>query len=169
MALDTAATALERLQPYHRPPGSHGHIEHPLLLLKELADADKHRVLAASYGSVDLGQVLSGEALVWDKAAAEAGDFHRTAPEAARQGGLRRGDEIARLRFRRGNEVANPRVEPQPLVDMVFESDSWGGITLWNLGSCVATADQCISQLAPFFPDQRWPPETHDPTSPYEW
>jgi hypothetical protein len=44
-----AAQKFEGLQPYQRRAENHGRIQHPLLLVKELANADKHRVLPSSY------------------------------------------------------------------------------------------------------------------------
>lgn len=164
-----AAATMEQLQPYHREPGGHGRIEHPLLLVKEFADADKHRVLAASYGTIDLREVFSCKAFVWNRDVAPTGEFGRTLPSSDEVITLQDGTELLRIRFDAGNAAADLRVEPQPEADIVFESDTWGGISIWRVGDCIATVDRCISKLAALFPDEPWPPDDHDPSSPYAW
>jgi hypothetical protein len=163
-----ARAAFERLQPYARTTESGGPTQHPLLLLKELADADKHRVLAASYGGVDLRQVLRGEGFAWNPEVAGGGEFKRTLPEASETRMLGDRVELARLRFDERNAEATPRVDPEPEVDIVFESDTWAGVSLWSIGNCVATTDRCIRELADLFPGERWPPASHDAEAPYE-
>lgn len=152
---------LDELQPFHKPKESYGKIQHPLLLMKELADADKHRVLPTTYGSVDLAK--SG--LAWDASATDP-TFQRLLAETERN--LMEGSAIARIRFGTNNATANVRVVGQPKVDIVFDSDTWEGVGLLSIGDCVAAADRCISHLAPLLGVETWP-ASHDPHSPYEW
>src|SRR5947208_11116777 len=57
-----ALAVFERLQPYKGHHGPLGPPQHPLSLLKEIADADKHRVLAMSFGHVALDRIP----FLWD-------------------------------------------------------------------------------------------------------
>src|SRR4051794_335739 len=110
-----AARAFEELQPFHRPPEAHGRVQHPLLLVKELADADKHRVLASWYGTVQLGPVLRGEVIHYDEEVASGPDFKQSLAPKTKRRMLRSGTELARVRFEGGNERANVRVA-EPLA-----------------------------------------------------
>jgi hypothetical protein len=157
-----AAAKLEEVQPFHRLPSPSGAIHHPLLLMKELADADKHRVLPATYGSVDLAKT----ALVWD-AGSTGPAYEPRLSEADRN--LTDGTELGRIRFAHGNTTAKVQIEVPPTVDLVFESDTWAGLSLFSVGDCLATADRCISTLAPLVSADPWPPDDHDPMSPYRW
>lgn len=164
-----AAKVIDELQPFHRAPQAHGRVQHPLLLVKELANADKHRVLASSYGSVQLSSLLSGHGLRYDTSAASGMEFERILPPKRKRRMLRSGTELARLRFARGNAAANVHVAELPSAEVVFQSDSWAGVNIFSVGSCVATVDRCLSRLSELFPRDPWPPTTHDPASPYEW
>lgn len=157
-----AAAKLEELQPFQRRSGAHGKSPHPLLLLKELADADKHRVLPATYGAVRLSDLR----LTWEPNAPDPA-FERLHPEDDRS--LQHGTALWRLRFADSEAAATLRVAEQPDVDLVFESDTWAGLSLFAVGDCLATADRCISVLSSLFPDVSWPPASHDPMAPYEW
>lgn len=164
-----ARSALESIQPYHRQPTpQHGRIQHPLFLIQEWANADKHRVLAASYGSVALRPLFSGEAITFDEPASGP-NFERLLPDKRRERMLTHGTPLVRVRFAAGNEQANVRMEPQPTAELAFSSDTWAGMNLMSVGNMVATTDSCIDRLAHLFPKQSWPPESHDPSSPYTW
>jgi hypothetical protein len=156
-----AVTKFEELQPFHKPRGKHGKIQHPLLLMKELADADKHRVLPTTYGSMDLAKA----SVEWDSSATLP-TFRHLLSRTERH--TRDGTAIARVRFAHGNATANVRVPEQPKLDLVFESDTWSGLSLFSVGDCLAAAGRCISELATLFGEETWP-VNHDPHSPYEW
>jgi hypothetical protein len=161
---------IERLQPYHRASRSDGLIEHPLLWLKEIADADKHRVLPSHYGVMYLRDVLAGRSLRWNEAVASGPSFERLVPyQPGGFGDLADGEPLARIRFEVGNADASVTIDPQPKTEIVFESDTWAGLPLRSVGDCLATADRCITELARFFPGESWPPTSHDPVSPYRW
>jgi hypothetical protein len=118
---------IQALQPYHVRPAAHGLIQHPLLLTKELADADKHRVLPASYGLVHLGPVLRGAALSYDDAKAAGPEFKRTLPEKRQRRMVTTGTELARVRFERGNEHPGLYVAAEPIAEVVLERHvQWG-------------------------------------------
>jgi hypothetical protein len=140
---DQAARVLEQLQPFHSEPGPHGKIQHPLLLMKELADADKHRVLAAAYGAID----LANAAIHWGDAGGAT--YEDLLPDDERT--LADGMPLGRFRFAEGNATASIRVE-HPDPDLVFESDTWAGLSIFSIGDCLATADRCISVLSELFP-----------------
>ena len=163
-----ARAAIEQLQPYHREPMSHGRIQHPLFLIQEMANLDKHRVLVASYGGVQLRPLFSGEALAWDEVAREP-TFERILPAQRKEQMLTTGTPLVRIRFAEGNEHANVRMEPEPSAQIVFSTDTWANVSLGTIGSMVVTTDRCISEMAHLFPKQSWPPESHDPTGTYDW
>ena len=152
-----ARELLESLQPYHRIGG-----RHPIVLLKELADADKHRVLAPSYGLGHLGDVLAGRAFTWDEAAASEPTLDRVLPRerdpfTVPDDSVKDGDTLVRIRFRCGNEEAKLAVWEQPAIEVIFESDS-AGITLTHLRSLVEAAHLYLARLATLFPREVWPP-----------
>ena len=102
-----AVAKFEELQPFHKPRGNHGKIQHPLLLMKELADADKHRVLPTTYGSVDLAKA----SVEWDSSATQP-TFRHLLSNTERH--LRDGTAIARVRFARGNATATSACRSSP-------------------------------------------------------
>lgn len=151
-----ARNLLESMQPYHR------NTRHPLALLKELADADKHRVLAPSYGVGHLSDVLDGSALSWDESAAVDPVLERIIPISRNPfkvpaNPINDGDTLVRVRFGSGNDRAKLVVREQPTVGLIFESDSVG-IPLEQLRSFVDTAEVCLARLAMLFPRESWPP-----------
>lgn len=151
-----ARAMLESLQPYHRE------IRNPIVLLKELADADKHRVLPASYGVGYLAAVMNGDAFAWDESAAAEATMERVIrrprdPRTIPVASIQDGDPLVRIRFATGNEEAKLVVQEQPDVDLVFESDSVG-ITQPHLRRLVDAAGQYLAQLATLFPRESWPP-----------
>jgi hypothetical protein len=152
-----ARGVLESLQPYHRPDRRNW-----IALLKELADADKHRVLPPSYGVGELWEVLNGEAYEWDDSLASDPTAERllpahrdpfTIPEDAVQDGA----ALLRVRFASGNERADLHVREQPTVELVFESDTVG-IFHSQLRPMVDFAGHYLACLATLFPAESWPP-----------
>jgi hypothetical protein len=155
-----AIAVLERLQPYAGPMPPGGVRQHYLFLIKDLADADKHRVLAAGYGRVDLNGLWSGESLVWDRSTRTPTIQRLLRPPTAATRGrmLKSGTQLARIRFEVGNADANVRVNPQPSARIVFVGDKWSGITLEALGDCIGQTNWCLMHLAGLFPKETWPP-----------
>lgn len=151
-----ARAMLESLQPYHRQDSN------PIVLLKELADADKHRVLPASYGVGYLGDVLSGDAFGWDEATVTEPMMEHVLrrprdPRAIPDAPIKDGDALVRIRFATGNEEAKLVVREQPKVELIFQSDS-AGITQPHLRRLVNNAEHYLAQLATLFPHESWPP-----------
>jgi hypothetical protein len=155
-----ARAVLESLQPYRRP---HKLTGHPLLLIKELADADKHRVLAPSYGLADITDIMGNSRFAWDTTVASNPTFRRDLPLRHPAGVpirmLKDGAEFMSIRFGTGNEHANVRVNGKPTAEIVFESDTWG-FTQRRIRDMLATTDRCLTRLATLFPRESWPPPT---------
>ena len=138
-----ALTVLERLQPYNGHHGPTGARHHPLALIKELADSDKHRVLASAYGRME----MAGVKFEWD---APASDPH-VRRVARRSRTIKAGAHLARIRFDIGNQQANVRVNPQPTLEILFDSDNWA-ISLYDLGNCIAATFVCLDAIETLFP-----------------
>jgi hypothetical protein len=107
-----ALTVIGELQPYFRWNGEARAKSHSLWVLKELADADKHRVPAPRWGSLDLGNL----SLAWDPNAAEP----RSWPVPRRLRTLNDGACLQRVRFGVGNDIANVHVEGDPAPEITF-------------------------------------------------
>jgi hypothetical protein len=109
------------VQPYNGARGPQFASAHPLMTLKEVADSDKHRVLAPSLGMVD----FRGVKWDWDDTVARGETVRNFLGLRNRNRGMRDGTELAWIRFRVGNEQVKVRVKPEPTFDVVFNSDSW--------------------------------------------
>jgi len=138
-----ALAVFERLQPYNGHHGLAAAREHPLAIIKELADADKHRVLAAAYGRMG----FAGVRLQWDRG--PTGPQIRRVARSNRM--LKRGAQLARIRFKTGNEQANVRVDPQPALEILFETDNWA-ITVHHVGNGFGAALTCLDAFRTLFP-----------------
>ncbi len=140
-----AIAVFDSLQPYNGFHGLPGARSHPLAVVKELADADKHRVLATTYGRMDMGRVR----FQWDTG--PTGPLIRLARRRSRN--LETGAELARIRFETGNEQANVRVDPQPRLELVFETDSWA-ITLHHVANGYGATLTCLDTFRSLFPNR---------------
>jgi hypothetical protein len=163
-----AIAALEGLQPYVPPIPPDGARHDHLFLIKDLADADKHRVLAAGYGRVDLNGLWRGGSLVWDSRARGPTIQRILSPPTAatRNRMVRGGTQLARIRFEVGNADANVRMNPQPTARILVRGDKWQGITLEDLQDCIGQTNRCLMRLAVLFPKETWPPAGATQVSP---
>lgn len=114
-----ATAALRRLQPYAGPHGPSGPNEHPLRLLKEIADSDKHRVLVSHF----FHTTMQGVSWAWDTAKAR-GPVVKVGI-LPNSGIIEHGVPVAAIRFDEGNEEANVKVDPQPSSQVRISTDSW--------------------------------------------
>lgn len=157
-----AQAVLNDLQPYSGPHPPRNPKAHPLFVIKDLADTDKHRLLAVSYGSVYLSDVWTGAAFGWNEVARGVTLERILPPKRTVQGGrsrmLKSGTELVRLRFDVGNADANVRVDRQPSAEIAFSSPSWSNLKVIDIAAFVAVTNRCISELAKLFPRQSWPP-----------
>jgi hypothetical protein len=138
-----ALAVFESLQPYKGNLGPAAARGHPLAIIKELADADKHRVLAAAYGRMG----FAGVRLQWDSG--PTGPQIRRVARTNRM--LKRGAQLARIRFETGNEQANVRVDPQPALEILFETDNWT-ITVQHVANGFGAALTCLDAFRTLFP-----------------
>lgn len=139
----TALALIERSQPYNGPDGPKGAAAHPLQLIKEIADADKHRVLAGVFSRAR----HSGVILDWDTSRA-SGPHTETVTAPGRP--LYHGTPIARIRFAHANEEANVRVRGKPPLEILFRTDNQT-VTHDDLIDCPHTAVVVWSNLAHLF------------------
>jgi hypothetical protein len=155
-----AQAILDDLQPYQSNLAPKEISTHSLFLMKDLADLDKHRVLATSYGEGRLGSLFTGQAFGWDESAQGLTIdllIQPAAPGRVRPM-LKSHTPLVRLRFDRGNPQANVYVKRQPPAEVVFAASEYGGLTVTDIGLIVGTTDKAITRLAALFPGQSWPP-----------
>ena len=118
-----ALTVIEGLQSYSELAPTTNPKQHPLPMIKEIADSDKHRVLAGAYSQIQMSDV----AWQWD-ARADGPIHEQLLPFGD---ALNDGDPIARIRFAVGNDTANVHVHPQPKLGILFVTDSWAITMSW--------------------------------------
>jgi hypothetical protein len=130
----------------------------PLEIIKELADADKHRVLTTTFATVEFG----GVGFTWDSARASG----------PRVGGFGRslwvvdGTPLGRIRFENGNEEANVGVDGAPSLDVLFGTDPgrYGRragqplpsrlISHGSLTRCFEWTERAWAEFSPLFPPE---------------
>jgi hypothetical protein len=150
-----AVTRLERAQPYNRMNDPSIPVcAHPLALMKDVADTDKHRVVPAGFGMIN----FSGVRFAWEPAASsdptvEPVELDRR-NSLRRVGNLKDGARLMRIRFARGNAEANVRVEGDPPLLIAFKGSSWA-FTLYDIGAWLAQVGDILTDFAPLFPSQR--------------
>jgi hypothetical protein len=140
-----AIARLRGTQPYNRVHGPKGPRQHTLFLIKELADSDKHRVLAAVLGRLD----AEGIAFRWDDDPAVRGPIFERLPAGDRRM-VHDGTALARIRFEAGNAKAKVRVNRQPTAQVAFLSGDWSVGTV-ALNECLAGTAWTIRHLSPLF------------------
>jgi hypothetical protein len=140
-----ALAVLNRLQPYEEGHGAAGPHEHPLPLIKEIADSDKHRVLAASVVQADMKEI----AFRWDTSAASSPTQELLVSPGDMD--LDSGTPIIRYRFEIGNEKANVKVYRQPKPDVLFRSDNWI-FKLRNVEDSLKWTYARLHNFVPLFP-----------------
>jgi hypothetical protein len=141
-----ALSVMRRLQPYTGPDGEKGARRHPLWLLKELADADKHRVLAPRVSSLVLRE------LEYDWDAPKAGEDFRIQRLLRPGERLYDGKALGRIRFATRNAKGRVSVKHGDiLIDVLFETDDWM-LTTTDFGRAHAFMTSALKALAPLFP-----------------
>jgi hypothetical protein len=138
-----AVAVISELQAYQGWRGEAGAETHPLSVLKELADSDKHRVLAPQLGSVDFGK-LTWE---WNPGARDPEEI-----DHLRRGqSLDDGTQLKRIRFRVGNDKAKVHVDGDLSPEIAFGAGEWA-IHIRNLESGLVNMKRCLNRLATLFP-----------------
>jgi hypothetical protein len=141
-----ALDVLRQLQPYAGRDGQKGARRHSLWLLKELADSDKHRVLAPRVSSLVLRE------LEYDWDTPKAGEDFKI------QGLLRPGQRLydgkalGRIRFATRNAARNVTAQHGDIpIDVLFETGDWM-LTTTDFGTAHAFMTRALKALAPLFP-----------------
>ncbi len=138
-----AVAILSELQPYHRWNGAARAKSHSLWVLKEIADSDKHRVVAPRWGSLDLAKLR----VIWDEKVAKE-PRGRYIPRSRRT--LRDGAQLQWIRFGVGNDKANVRVEGDPSPEIAFGAGDFL-VSPRELDNALAYTDRAIKRLAMLF------------------
>jgi hypothetical protein len=140
-----ALAVVETLQPYSGPNGQAGAFSHPLWLTKEVADSDKHRILAPRITQLILKELEYD----WDETAATDPDIERLISPGQI---LDDGTELGRVRFAVGNAEAKVRVSHGEIpVDILFGSGKWA-LSVRDFGNTHAYVNAALRRLAPLFP-----------------
>lgn len=139
-----ALAIIESLQPYNGRDGLPGAQSHSLLLLKNVADSDKHRILAPRLTRITIGDLE----FEWDRSVASGPEVE---PLLQPGQGLYDGTELERIRFSSGNDQANVRVDRQLPIDILLGSGEWA-LTLGDFGNAHAAMHRALRHLEPLFP-----------------
>jgi hypothetical protein len=139
-----ALVIIESLQPYDGRDGLPGAQSHPLWLIKNVADSDKHRILAPRLTRI----TMTGLEFAWDTTIATGPEVE---PLLKPGQGLYDGTELERIRFRTGNDQANVRVNRQLPTDILLGSGEWA-LTLSDFGNAHACMSCALRHLEPLFP-----------------
>jgi hypothetical protein len=144
-----ATARLRGVQPYMGPHGPGGPREHPLFLIKALADADKHRLLTAVFGRWNPGDIK----YVWDRSVARNPTFEQLIPTGNRERFVHDGTPLSRVRFEVGNTKAKVGVDRQPAAEITFHTGEWHFGTV-ALDVCRGATAWSIRYLTPLFAGQ---------------
>lgn len=142
-----ALAVFDKLQPYNRTNGEKTAPQHPLVTMKEVADADKHRILAPSFGRGDFGSVQ----FRWNQRIARGPRINDTLRRRSKLRAIPDGAELARIRFETGNDQVHVRVKRQPAIGISFESDNWT-LGMEGIASWVFVAHHAFVALSGLFP-----------------
>jgi hypothetical protein len=144
-----AIKIISDLQPYTGRDGEKGARRHSLWLLKELADSDKHRVLAPRVSSLILQD--------WEYGWENLRKSDRFKSEKLLRRGQRLGDGtvLGRIRFIDGNERGNVTVKHGAIpIDVLFETEQWM-LTTSDFGNAHAFMNHALRALTPLFPPRQ--------------
>jgi hypothetical protein len=130
---------LNELQPYSAPHIAPEH--HSLTALKDIADADKHRVLVSRFAEVQLG----GLALEWGPVSSQPEILDPPIPENL----LDDGTEITRLRFA-GGEQPEVHVTGDPTPAILFGAGDFS-VAIRDLDNASAFMQRAVSRLSSLF------------------
>jgi hypothetical protein len=139
-----ALAIIEGLQPYNGRDGLPGAQSHPLWLIKNVADSDKHRILAPRITRF----TITGLEFAWNESIAAGPEIEPLIQPGQR---LDDGTELERIRFSSGNNQANVRVDRQLPTDILLGSGEWA-LTLLDFGNTHAVMRRALRHLEPLFP-----------------
>lgn len=142
-----AVAVMEGLQPYHGPHGSGRPGNQPATIIKDIADSDKHRVLATAFAELDLSEIV----WTWDTTRAVG----VTDEDLGTTGPLKDGEKLGRIRFEIGNDEVKVEVDRNPAAEVLFSTNRWL-IRRKHLATCCWWVDRiAMPTLAPLFPTPR--------------
>lgn len=141
-----AMAVLAALQPYETLYGSYLRLNETLRWVKDIADTDKHRVLARGFGELVIDE-LEWE---WDETHAdgpiEEGLLGWDEP-------IDHGTKIGRIRFRSGHRHAAVHVDRQPGADVLFDTGV-ERVRIRNMEGALEWLDRrALPAFASLFPD----------------
>jgi hypothetical protein len=141
-----AVRIMGELQPYSGRDGEKGARKHSLWLMKELADSDKHRVLAPRVSSL----LLREWEYDWDNS--RKGETFTITNLLKKGQRLEDGVVLGRLEFTDGAERENVEVRHADIpTDVYFETEEYM-LNLNDFGNAHAFMHRALDQLAPLFP-----------------
>jgi hypothetical protein len=132
---------LAGLQPYNGWYGSTDPHRHPFVTLKDVADSDKHRVVAPVLTLVNVFGIPIGWAPSAQGPIRESFDIE----------GAKDGAKLTRIRFEVGNDNAQVYVKRQPRAHIFFESDS-DAFDMTRVVEWLMATEMSLRALAPLFP-----------------
>jgi hypothetical protein len=138
-----AVAVINELQPCYRFDALPRAKMHPLAILKQLADSDKHRVVAPTWGSIDLGKLM----VRWDPSASEPESQHF--PRKYRT--LGNDAKVMKVRFGIGNDIANVYVDGDLAPEIAFGAGDFL-VGPRDLDHASGYMGRAIDRLATLFP-----------------
>ncbi len=141
-----AITVLDELQPYHRWRGFEG-ARHPLWLLKEMSDSDKHRVLAPRWGSIG----IRGLKWVLDRSPDDPPRTLRSRWIIRPDSTLEDGTNVMGIQFDIANEQAKVRVEGDLSPEISLGAGEYM-VTLRDIRLLALFMNRCLERLSTLFP-----------------
>jgi cytochrome c5 len=143
-----AVRIMGQVQPYTGRDGEEGARKHSLWLIKELADSDKHRVLAPRVSSLLLREWEYG----WDHL--RRGEKFTITKVLKPGQRLKDGMVLGRLEFPDGKDRENVEVQHADIpTDVYFETEEYM-LNLKDFGNVHAFMHRALDQLAPLFPSR---------------
>jgi hypothetical protein len=141
-----AIKVMRELQPYTGPDGEDGAPKHSLWLMKELADSDKHRVLAPRVSSL----MFREWEWAWEKPRkGEAFSITKVLRPGQR---LYEGKVLGRIAFADGSAREKVDVHHADIpIDVLFETEAYM-LGMHDFGNARAFMTRALRELAPLFP-----------------
>jgi hypothetical protein len=142
-----ALTKIERLQPYMAFRHPHDTPNASLKWVKDIADADKHRVLTRGFGEIRVDDLD----WLWDETRA-SGPIEEGLV-APWDGPFKDETKLGRIRFETGHHEATVDVDRQPGADILFDTGA-DQIRIRHMEAAWTWLDlMALPTLAPLFPD----------------
>jgi hypothetical protein len=143
-----AERIIGELQPYTGLDGVEGARKHSLWQMKELADSDKHRVLAPRVSSLELREWEYG----WDNL--QRGEKFEITKVLKPGERLDDGKVLGRLEFPDGKDRENVEVQHAPIpTDVYFETEDYM-LNIHDFGNAHAFMHIALKKLEPLFPER---------------